>query len=148
LNSAISKIYCQESKCSDHYSYKCGFNECALNKKVCQDYLNAASTVRIFAGFRGFHALEKDSYKERFSKPVAKCPIETIQLNLADVCNRPGKCSRSVLHNSKKASSCNCPKESFDCGHKFCTSSKHDCKSLISIEDSAKLENIIKIREC
>ena len=147
LNSAISKIYCQESKCPDDYSYKwiqCGFNECAVNKKVCEDYLNAASTVRIFAGFRGFYGLEK----ERFREPVAKCPVEAIQLNLRDVCIRPIKCSRNGLHNSKKASSCNCPEGSFECGHKFCTSKKHDCKNLISIEDSAKLEKIIKIRYC
>ncbi len=144
FNSAISKIYCQESKCSEHYSYKCGFHECALNKKVCQDYLNTASTVRMFASFGGFHTLNKEYY----NKVVAQCPIETIQLNLSDVCIRSNKCSRIGLNNSKKAHSCTCPEDSFQCGNKYCTSTKHECKRLISIEQSAKLENIIKIKEC
>lgn len=112
------KLYCNEAKCFGTFSYQCGKDVCAVDKKNCKNFGNLNSFhIRLL--------LSPVMSPEQNKMNIPSCPL--FNWDSKDVCLKRDYCFTTPQTIEKK--DCHC--EKYDCFNKFCVSNDEICGNLM-----------------
>lgn len=119
-----AELACPKSKCTGHYDYQCGEDNCAVTMKICEQFraLNKNS-LRMLISPASYHAAMRNY--EAFSSNIKNCSQNDYVFKHKDVCLRD-HANLNSFHNACEFESV----RKLKCGKFLCVAHENTCNSL------------------